>query len=261
MHLNTKSIFKLYVLLLIFLFTLSQFACSSSNSTDEISTSCEASGDLNVLVFTKTLGYRHSSIDEGVNVICDLGIENSFSLQHTEQSEIFNTQSLNQFELVIFLNTSGDVLNSEQQNAFESFIQNGGGFVGVHSASDTEYDWQWYGGLVGAYFESHPAIQTATINVEDNLHLSTQHLGVTWTRNDEWYNFGANPRSNVFVLLSLDESSYEGGNMNMDHPIAWYHEYDGGRAWYTAMGHTEATYSEALFRQHLLGGILWAAGR
>jgi type 1 glutamine amidotransferase len=144
--------------------------------------------------------------------------------------------------------------------AFERYIRSGGGFVGVHSASDTEYQWPWYHRLVGAYFASHPAIQRATIRIENPSHQSMQGLPVTWERSDEWYNFRDNPRSAVRVLATLDESTYSGGMMGTDHPIAWCQSIDGGRSWYTAMGHTAESYAEPLFRLHLLGGIESAAG-
>jgi type 1 glutamine amidotransferase len=213
-----------------------------------------------VLVFSKTAGFQHSSIDEGIAAIQSLGAAHDFTVAATENANDFTPANLATFEAVIFLNTTGDVLNATQQAAFEQYIQAGGGWVGVHSASDTEYSWPWYGDLLGAYFESHPAIQQATIVVEDQTHLSTAHLPQQWTRTDEWYNFQTNPRGQVSVLLTLDESTYSGGADGADHPIAWYHEYDGGRAWYTGLGHTEASYSEPLFREHLLGGIQYAAG-
>jgi len=180
----------------------------------------------------------------------------------TEDPAYFQPDSLAKFAVVVFLNTSGDVLDALQQEAFRAYIQNGGGFVGVHAASDTEYDWSWYGDLVGAYFKNHPHIQEAVVRVVDRTHPSTKELPEAWTRTDEWYNFRENPRTKgVQVLAVLDETTYEGGEMGEDHPISWYHLYNGGRAWYTAMGHTKESYAEPLFRQHLLGGILWAAGR
>ena len=159
----------------------------------------------------------------------------------------------------MFLNTTGDVLDATEQAAFERFIQRGGGFVGIHSASDTEYDWPWYGRLVGAYFQSHPAIQRAVLIV-DRSDASTAHLPVRWSRTDEWYDFRDDPGEAVQVLVRLDERTYSGGKMGANHPITWYHRFDGGRAWYTAMGHTEQSYAEPEFLAHLLGGIRWAAG-
>ena len=214
-----------------------------------------------VLVFSKTEGFRHSSIPTGIAAITQLGQEYGFIVEATENAALFNFENLQKFEVIIFLSTTGDVLSIEQQNAFEQYIHNGGGFVGIHAASDTEYDWPWYGKLVGAYFDSHPEIQTATIQVTDQNHISTKHLSKFWERTDEWYNYNKNPRGQVHVLATLDESSYSGGNMDNDHPIAWMHEFHGGRSWYTGGGHTEASYAEPDFLKHILGGILYASGK
>ncbi|MDW5324228.1 ThuA domain-containing protein [Plantactinospora sp. KLBMP9567] len=213
-----------------------------------------------VLVFSKTAGFRHSSIAPGIAAIRQLGTANGFTVTATEDAAAFRTGNLGQYQAVVFLNTTGDVLNAGQQSAFESYIAAGGGYVGVHAAADTEYDWPWYGGLAGAYFASHPATQHATIRVEDRGNVSTSHLGPTWTRTDEWYNYRTNPRSRVKVLASLDESSYSGGSMGGDHPITWCQNYGGGRAWYTGLGHTDESYSDPFFTEMLLGGIRVAAG-
>ncbi|MDJ0655128.1 MAG: ThuA domain-containing protein [Xanthomonadales bacterium] len=213
-----------------------------------------------VLVFSKTAGFRHNAIDAAVTAVQDLGQQQGFAVTATEDAGVFTDTGLARFSAVIFLLTSGDVLNAGQQQAFERYIQAGGGYAGVHSASDTEYDWPWYGGLVGAYFARHPAQQQASLHVEDPSHASTHRLPPRLTRFDEWYDFQSNPRDTVNVLISIDESSYSGGGMGQDHPLAWYHRYDGGRSWYTALGHTVASYSEPEFLAHLLGGIQYAAG-
>jgi len=214
---------------------------------------------LKVLVFTKTAGFRHKSIAAGRAAIKKLAQSHGFTLVSSQNSTLFSDEKLRQFNAVIFLNTTGDILTVEQQASFERYIQSGGGYVGIHSATDTEPDWPWYGKLVGAYFKSHPKPQTATMMVVDNSHQSTAHLNSQWQRFDEWYNFKAlNPK--VKVLLSLDETSYHGGKNGKHHPIAWYHEYDGGRAFYTGGGHTKQSYAEPEFLQHLLGGILYSAG-
>ena len=160
----------------------------------------------------------------------------------------------------MFLSTTGDVLDALQQAAFERFVRRGGGFVGVHSAADTEYDWAFYGGLIGAYFSDHPDIQTATIHIELDSHPSTASLPRAWIRRDEWYNFRRNPRGAVSVLATLDERTYSGGTMALDHPIMWAQTYEGGRSWYTAGGHTAESFAEAQFLDHLGRAILWAAG-
>ncbi|MEU6643905.1 ThuA domain-containing protein [Saccharomonospora sp. NPDC046836] len=214
-----------------------------------------------VLVFSKTAGYRHQSIPTGIAAIQELGAANHFTVEATEDAAAFTDDNLARFDAVVWLSTTGDVLNADQQAAFERYVAAGGGYAGVHAASDTEYDWPWYGDLVGAYFQSHPQIQPATVNVEDRQHPSTASLPYQWNRTDEWYNFRENPRQDVHVLASLDESSYSPGNGAMgDHPIAWCHENSGGRAWYTGGGHTTESYSEPEFLQHLLGGIQYAAG-
>jgi type 1 glutamine amidotransferase len=218
----------------------------------------EAPGSFKVLVFSKTAGFRHSSISNGIVAIRRLGTNNNFEVAATENAADFTDANLARFAAVIFLSTTGDVLDATQQSAFERYIRAGGGYVGVHAASDTEYAWPWYGGLVGAWFSSHPAIQKALVLVEDFADPSTRFLPEAWTRTDEWYNFRTNPRSSVHVLARLDETTYTGGTMGADHPIAWRHEYDGGRAWYTAGGHTAESFSEPLFLTHLLGGIRYA---
>jgi type 1 glutamine amidotransferase len=211
-----------------------------------------------VLVFSKTAGFRHSSIPNGIAAIQALGSANGFAVTATEDANQFTTANLNQYQAVIWLSTTGDVLNASQQTAFEQYIAGGHGYVGVHAAADTEYDWPWYGGVVGAYFQSHPAIQQASVRVEDR-NVSTNHLPATWVRTDEWYNYRTNPRANVRVLMNLDEASYSGGTMG-DHPITWCQNYGGGRAWYTGLGHTEQSYTDSNFTRMLLGGIQIAAG-
>lgn len=212
-----------------------------------------------VLVFSKTAGFRHDSIPDGIKAIKDLGAQNHFAVEATEDAAAFTDANLKRFNAVVWLSTTGDVLNADQQAAFERYVKGGGGYVGVHAASDTEYDWPWYGELVGAYFKSHPQIQQANVKVEDHQHVSTVDLPETWPRTDEWYNYRENPRSNVHVLASLDEKSYQPGDGAMgDHPIAWCHENSGGRSWYTGGGHTKASYAEPAFLKHLAGGIKYA---
>lgn len=214
-----------------------------------------------VLVFSKTAGFRHDSIPQGIQAVRDLGAANNFTVTATEDANAFTTANLGQYEAVVFLNTTGDVLNDTQQAAFESYIRGGGGYVGVHSAADTEYGWPFYGQLVGAYFASHPAIQQANIKVENRATAATSALPQTWTRTDEWYNYQTNPRSTARVLSTLDESSYSGGSMGADHPHTWCKTIDSGRSFYTGGGHTQASYAEPLFRSQLLGGIRYVAKR
>lgn len=215
------------------------------------------------LVFSKTAGFRHmDTIPTAVGAVRSLGAGHGFAVEATEDAAAFTDENLARFDVVVFLLTTGDVLNEAQQAAFERYIRAGGGWVGVHSASDTEYEWPFYGRLLGAYFNRHPSRQTAAIERADPLHPSTADLPARWVRFDEWYNFRRNPRPFVHVLLTVDESSYAPGPgaMGADHPIAWCQDYGGGRAWYTAIGHTPQTYEDARFLDHLLGGIRYAAG-
>ncbi len=212
-----------------------------------------------VLVFSKTAGFRHDSIPDGIEAIRLLGREHGFKVDATEDSSAFSNENLARYKVVVFLSTTGNVLNEDQQTAFEAFIRAGGGYVGIHAAADTEYDWPWYGKLVGGYFKSHPRIQPAEIVVTDREHPSTEHLPERWRRTDEWYNYRENPRGKVNVLMILDARSFQGSEMGDDHPIAWYHKYDGGRAFYTGGGHTKESFREKEFLMHVLGGIRWAA--
>lgn len=212
---------------------------------------------INLLVFTKTKGFRHDSIPDAKRAVLEICEKEGFSVSFTENSEWFTAERLKQYDAVMFLLTTGDVLNEEQEKAFQDFILRGGGFVGVHAASDTEYDWEWYGKLVGAYFLSHPAIQDGVVHIEDHNHSTTKHLPNPWTRKDEWYDFKQNPRSKVHVLMTVDEKTYQGGKMGDDHPITWCHEFEGGRSWYTAMGHTKESYKEPEFQKMLTEAIKW----
>jgi len=206
-----------------------------------------------LLVYTRTAGYRHAdSIAAGGAALAE-----RFRGRVTITEEL---GSLDGFAGVIFLYTTGDVLDPTQQVLFEGFVRGGGGFIGIHSATDTEYDWPFYGALVGAYFEGHPDIQNATIQIEDPGHPALASVPRPWTRRDEWYNFRRNPRGSVNVLATLDERTYTGGTMASDHPIVWSHTYEGGRSFYTALGHTQESFAETTFVDHLGRAILWAGG-
>lgn len=214
-----------------------------------------------VLVFSKTAGFRHTSIEIGVEAIRKLGQQHHFEVDHTEDSTWFTPAQLSNYAAVVFLSTTGNILGQQEQLAFRNYIQAGGGFVGIHAATDTEYDWPWYGAMVGGYFKSHPKIQKAKLQVVDHQHPATAHLKEDlWEREDEWYNF-RDLNDQAKVLLKIDESSYEGGENGSSHPMSWYHEYDGGKAFYTALGHTEASFEEENFLQHILGGLQWAMAK
>lgn len=214
-----------------------------------------------MLVFTKTEGFRHGSIEDAVAAIETLGQTRGWRVSATEDAAVFTLDELAAHDVVVFALTTGDVLDDAQQSAFEEYMAGGGAWAGIHSATDTEYGWPFYGMLVGGYFDGHPAVQEATIDVLDSSHPSTAHLDTSWVRRDEWYNFEPDPSGSVDVLLALDESTYEGGTMGRSHPIAWSHTVAGGRAWYTGGGHTSQSYEEPEFLEHLAGGIEWAAAK
>ncbi len=221
---------------------------------------CEPSTPARVLVFSKTAGYRHESIEAGKAALMRLGAANGFTVDTTEDAARITEDSLRKYSAVVFLSTTGNILTRAAEVDLQRFIQAGGGYVGIHAASDAEYDWHWYGRLVGGYFASHPAIQPATLRVMDASHPSTSHLPAEWKRTDEWYNFKS-MAPDLHVVLSIDETSYSGGAHGATHPMSWYHEVDGGRAWYTELGHTVESYSDSLFLTHVLGGIQYAIGK
>lgn len=267
---------------------------------------------LDVLVLTETAGFRHSSIPQGVMMLEQLAATDpveGIDLRVTEtgdSSTDFTSDGLADYELVVFLSTTGDPLAAAEKTAFEQWIAKCGGFVGIHAAADSGYTWPFYRDLVGGTFASHPATQQAKVVVEDPANRSTAHLPKEWVRTDEWYNYRRNPRSyvcysdqeapgvqlesvqvpggaggftylpdlpppaqdprakncGVHVLATVDEKSYSNtdGAMGADHPIAWCHAFRGGRSWYTGMGHTEASFTEPHYIEHVTGGLLVAAG-
>jgi type 1 glutamine amidotransferase len=213
-----------------------------------------------ILVFSKTAGYRHtSSIASGKKVILALREKNKFEADTTESADVFTLENLKKYAAVVFLCTTGNVLNDEQQKAFENFMKNGGGYVGIHSSADTEHDWPWFGELNGAYFKNHPRPQEAIFNVVDDNHIATAHLPKTWKRWDELYNFKW-IGTDLKILITIDESSYTGGANGEHHPMAWYHEFDSGRGFYTALGHDNRSWDDPLYQQHILGAIKYAMG-
>ena len=221
------------------------------------------------LLVTTTKGWHHESLHSGVLAIQQLGIKNYFDVVLFENPGGFTDKYLEQFKVVIFLNTTGDIFDSAQQKVMERFIHSGRGFVGIHSASDTEYDWDWYTKLVGRMFHIHPTIQTARLNVLDADFPGMQGFmgNRLWT--EEWYEFGPERVSDLHYILAVDESSYDpkadwgqnkkGVGMGKLHPIAWYHNFDGGRSFYTALGHMPTDFSDPAFLNHLNAGIFWAA--
>lgn len=222
------------------------------------------------LLFSKTAGWHHESINAGVTAIRQLGQLHDFEVFWTEDANrVMNDKELAKYKVVIFLCTTGDILNDEQQAAFERYIKAGGGFVGIHSGgADTEYDWAWFAKMIGYNFHIHPAPQTATMKVLDYNFPGMDRFAKRFLATEEWYEFGAPKADDLHFLLAVDETTYkpaanwgakQGKGMGDFHPIAWYHNYDGGRAFYTALGHIPATYSDPNFMHHIYGGIYWAA--
>lgn len=250
---NLKTLLSLFVLIVV---------------TGLIFSSCskKREGTPKVLVFHKTAGFYHESIPDGLAAIQKLGTENGFEVDDTDNASDINEENLEKYAAVIWLSTTGDVLDHYQEADFERYIQSGGGYVGIHAAADTEYEWGWYNKLVGGYFADHPGINDPHPNVQPGVitktgekHPSIDFLPDSWERTDEWYSYKkVNPDTKK--LLMLDESSYQGGLDMGEHPIAWYHEFDGGRAFYTGGGHTKESYQEENFLKHLLAGIQFAIG-
>ncbi|PIB39439.1 ThuA domain-containing protein [Maribacter sp. 4G9] len=218
-------------------------------------------GEPKVLVFSKTMGFKHASIPAGIAALQKMGQENGFAVDTTKNAEMFTDDNLKQYSAVVFLSTTGNVLDQFQEAAFERYIQAGGGYVGIHAAADTEYDWGWYNDLAGAQFLSHPrGTPNADFIIKDKNFIATEFFkDSVWNRDDELYNY-KNINPDVNVVMTLDESTYEGGQNGDFHPIAWYHDFDGGRAFYTGGGHTDESFSEDLFLKHVLGGIKYAIG-
>jgi type 1 glutamine amidotransferase len=211
------------------------------------------------LVYTRTTRYRHDSIPAGIAALRELGRDGGFEVDATEEPSAFRPGNLDAYRVVVFLSTSGDVLDEEGRTAFEEWVRGGGGFVGVHLAAGTERDWDFFGELVCARFTRHPQYQPAVVTVEDQRHPATAHLPAQWPFTDEWYEFDANPRGRVRMLASVDERCYQGGTMGPDHPLVWCHENCGGRAFYTAVGHDASAFADPAFRAHLEGALTWAA--
>jgi type 1 glutamine amidotransferase len=213
-----------------------------------------------VLVFSRTLGFRHDSISAGVTAIQQLGAANNFTVDASEDPAVFTPANLSQYRALVFLNPSGNILNSSQRLAFEQFVKAGGGFVGIHNAnSDTLTDWAWYKKLVGAFFASEISTTSMTLTILNTTHISTVGLPNPWTITSEAYNYDVNPKVNgARVLVNLDDTTVSGGTMGADHPFSWYHPFDGGRSWYTVGGANISDYSDTNWRMHLLGGIRYA---
>lgn len=257
---------RTYVLLLAASLALTACASLPRAAGPEPCLDVRAPRGTRVLVFTRVEGPpEHASIPAGLSAIDSLGVRHGFRAEHTADPAWFTDGRLRRYDAVVFLNTIDDVLDPEQEAAFERYIRAGGGFVGVHAAAHTEYDWEWYGRLVGAYYEAGTGPWVRSVQRVDSTHLSTRCVPADWRPNDEWVEYRSLPGAGVQILMTVDGrsslrtlKSLSGGSA---HPIAWAHEFDGGRAWYTAMGHRAESYADPAFLDHLAGGILWAIGR
>jgi len=224
---------------------------------------------INVLVFSKTVGFRHNSISAGLKMLSDLAQERKWILTSTENADLFTPDFLKNFDVVVFLNPTLDVLNEQQQKDFEAFMNTGKGFVGIHAAADCEYDWAWYGQLNGAFFKTHPACQAGTVIFENTDHPTMfPFKGMTTYRTiDEWYTFKENPRAKVHVLARLDETSLDEATMKEDkwkmgdHPLIWYQEMGKTRSYYTVFGHTPEAFQDPKVKEHIGCAIDWVAKR
>ena len=223
---------------------------------------------LRVLNFQADNGFQHPSKGVALEMVEDLGKANGWEVVTTAKSSLLTDLDLNRFDVIVFNNNCGNkgpVMKAEEQSALKAYVQGGGGFVGVHCAGAL---WKeggnfqtWYEGLIGTKLIDHPKVQQAKLNIEDQTHLATRHLPKEWIVTDEWHRFGSNPRENVRVLISVDEDSYKGKQkMGGDHPFTWCHQYDGGRSFFTSLGHTKAIYKNANFQKMIEGGIVWASG-
>tara|TARA_R110002050_G_scaffold67407_2_gene145894 strand:- start:23804 stop:24619 length:816 start_codon:yes stop_codon:yes gene_type:complete len=232
-----------------------------------------------ILLITETAGWHHESIDTGILVIKGLAATHNFEVDRQQDAIKITESQLNKYDAVIFLSTTADIFDNEEQEVFEKYIQSGKGYVGIHAASDTEYEWEWYTQLVGRMFYIHPAQQTAKLRIIDHNFPGLEHFPNTLLWTDEWYEFGEEKTTGLKYLVSVDENSYDpkvtwknrdmdkngsmldrvGVGMGKEHPISWYHEFDGGKAFYTALGHIEKVYENQWFLDHLYGGIYYAA--
>ncbi|WP_137991174.1 ThuA domain-containing protein [Streptomyces vilmorinianum] len=215
-----------------------------------------------VLIYTRTAGYRHDSIPTGAAALAELAASAGLVAETTEDPAVFTAERLERCAAVVFLSTTGPVLSAPGRSAFEAYVRAGGGFLAIHAAANAEPDWPFYGDLLGTRFDGHPEIQPGVVCVDTHDHPSTAPLPDRWAWTDEWYNFTSNPRgTGVRVLARADESTYRGGTLGADHPLAWCREADRGRVFFTALGHAAEAYGDETFRAHLSGALRWVAGR
>jgi type 1 glutamine amidotransferase len=213
-----------------------------------------------ILLFTKTTGYRHESMQAGIDLITESATADGVGIDHTEESSVFTAENLARYDAVVWLQVSGDVLEGPERIAFVNFLKAGGGFAAIHGPADAEWSWPEYDDIVGARFLFHPLnylVQPAAVHVQGGAHGSTASIPEPWHWTEEWYAFKRNPRGVKTILLTVDEATYDAEThpMGADHPIAWFGEYGAGRTWYTSLGHQVEAYTDPVFRSHVWGGI------
>jgi type 1 glutamine amidotransferase len=212
-----------------------------------------------ILVFNKANGFVHESIEAGTEAVLKMTDQYPFIVDVSDDSLRFRDSILEDYDVIVFMNTSGVIFDQEGRQAFQNYIRSGGGFVGVHGASTNEYEWEWFGRMLGNHFDDHPKIQKAIMTIEIPDAPSTEHLPSKWEWTDEWYNWRYEFDPAIEVLISVDESTYEGGKHSEYHPISWRQEFEGGRVWYTAIGHQIDSYKDENFIRHIAGGIKWVS--
>lgn len=245
--LSTASVLLLLVVFL--------FSCKRENKNTYPPQPVTA-GKSKIFILTETKGYRHESIEAGLAMFNKRADDWRVEISHAEESAVMKEQDIKEYDIIVLLNSTGNIFTEEEQALLEEYLAAGGAILGIHAAADAEYDWPWYGQMLGGWFRSHPEIQEAKCLVADGNHPVATGLPAVWERTDEWYNFKHLSHDNKVILL-LDESTYSGGIHGDYHPISWCREWGGGRIFYTGMGHTAETYSEPLFQTHIQNAIQW----
>jgi type 1 glutamine amidotransferase len=235
----------------VFLFSIVLFvaACGKKSDTPQMAPALNR-----LLVFTETSGYRHESIEAGVAMFNKQAAAWNVVVTHSVNSSDFTTENLRNYDVIVFLSNTGTVFEEPERLALQQYVRNGGRIMGIHFCIDAEPYWGWYGQLFGARFVDHPVIQPATCKVL--AHPATSGLPAQWVRSDEWYNFKSLAADNN-PLITVDETTYTGGTHGAYHPVSWYRYFDGGKVFYTAMGHDPSYYSEELFIAHIKAGLTW----
>jgi type 1 glutamine amidotransferase len=233
---------------------------STPLSTTTTTTAPPTVSPIRVLMLTATTGFRHDSIPAARAAVAAIAARSSdISVTGTENLADLSATRLGATDVLMFALTTGELpFDESQKRAIVDFVNNGGGFIGVHSATDTLYDWPDYGRIVGAYFKEHPWTQQATVTVEDRAHPTTAGLGASFSLTEEFYTFRSNPRGTVHVLLTLDPGSV---GAQGDFPLAWTQSIGRGRSYYNALGHFPETWNDSRFQMQIAAAVRWTAGR